>query len=78
MLEYCTCDMIEPTYTKPKMWGLLWYLYSQKKSYEVLIIESAVIPGVYKSIWVKIEVRKGKYKIIGNIYRPNSTPLADL
>ena len=29
-------------------------------------------------MWVKIEVSKGKYKIIGNVYRPNSAPLANL
>ena len=33
---------------------------------------------MYESIWVKIEISKGKYKIIGNVYRPNSAPLADL
>ena len=34
--------------------------------------------GVYESIWAKIQIGKGKYKIIGNIYRPNTAPLANL
>ena len=49
-----------------------------KFSYEVLNVQSSFIPGVYESMWVRIEVSKGKYKIVGNIYRPNSAPLADL
>ena len=42
------------------------------------LLLSLLFPGVYKSILVKIEVGKNKYKIIGNVYRPNSAPLADL
>ena len=49
-----------------------------KFSYEILCPESSFIPGVYESIWAKIEVSKGRFKIIGNIYRPNTAPLADL
>ena len=32
----------------------------------------------YESIWVKIKIKNGKDKIIGNIYIPNSPPLANL
>ena len=47
-------------------------------SYEILNFQSSFIPGIYESIWVKIEVGKNKYKIIGYVYRPNSAPLANL
>ena len=30
----------------------------------------------YKSLWVKVEVAKNNFKIIGNIYRPNTAPKA--
>ena len=49
-----------------------------KFEYEVLEIESSFIPGVYESIWAKVKVGKGRFKIIGNVYRPNSAPFADL
>ena len=34
-------------------------------------------PHVYESIWVKIKIKNGTDKIIGNVYRPNSAPLAN-
>ena len=49
-----------------------------KFEYEVLEIESSFIPGVYESIWAKVKVGKGRFKIIGNVHRPNSAPFADL
>ena len=36
------------------------------------------VPHVYESIWVKVKVKSGPDKIIGNVYRPNSAPKADL
>ena len=76
-LEYCTRDMNNLT-PNPNCGGGVGMFIHNKFSYEVLSIESAVIPGVYESMWVKVEVSKGQYKIIGNVYRPNSAPLADL
>ena len=32
----------------------------------------------YESIWIKIKIKDGLDKIIGNIFRPNSAPLANL
>ena len=46
--------------------------------YEILEVESSFIPGVYESIWAKIQIGKSKFKIIGNVYRPNTAPLANL
>ena len=76
-LEYCTRDMNDPT-PNPNCGGGVGFFIHNKFSYEVLSIESAVIPGIYESMWVKVEVSKGQFKIIGNVYRPNSAPLADL
>ena len=33
---------------------------------------------MYESIWVKVKIKSGPDKIIGNVYRPNSAPKADL
>ena len=46
--------------------------------YELLNIPSAFIPHVYESIWIKVKVKNGADKIIGNVYRPNSAPRANL
>lgn len=62
----------------PNCGGVVGLFDHSKFSYEVLEVQSSFISGVYESIWVKVEVSKGKYKIIGNVYRPNSAPLADL
>lgn len=45
--------------------------------YEVLNDLSIFIPKVFESIFIKVKMKKGKDKIIGNIYRPNSEPFAD-
>ena len=76
-LEYCTRDMSEPL-PNPNCGGGVGLFIDSKFSYEILSVESSFIPGVYESIWVKVEVSKGIYKIIGNVYRPNTAPLADL
>ena len=76
-LEYNTRYMDRPT-PNPNCGGGVVLFIDQKFSYEILCPESSFIPGVYESIWAKIEVSKGRFKIIGNVYRPNTAPLADL
>ena len=76
-LEYCTRDMNQPI-PSPNCGGGVGMFIHNKFSYEVLSLDCSFLPGVYESMWVKIEVSKGKYKIIGNVYRPNSAPLANL
>ena len=76
-LEYCTRDMNQPI-PNPNCGGGVGMFIHNKFSYEVLSLDCSFLPGVYESMWVKIEVSKGKYKIIGNVYRPNSAPLANL
>ena len=58
--------------------GVGIFIDNKYKEYEILTDESVFIPHVYESIWVKIKMKKGKDKIIGNVYRPNTAPLADL
>ena len=58
--------------------GVGFFLSKQFSDYEILEDESIFLPGVYESIWVKVKISPGKFKIIGNIYRPNTAPRADL
>ena len=58
--------------------GIGIFIDEKYKDYEILTDESVFIPHVYESMWVKIKMKNGPDKIIGNIYRPNSAPRADL
>ena len=58
--------------------GVGFFIDSNYKDYEILEEESVFIPHVYESIWVKIKVKNGQDKIIGNVYRPNTAPFASL
>ena len=76
-LECCTRDMDKPM-PNPNCGGGVGLFIDSKFSCEILEVESSFTPGVYESIWAKIQIGKGKYKIIGNVYRPNTAPLANL
>ena len=41
--------------------------------YEVLQFKNEFVEGVYESIWVKIHLGHGKTKILGCVYRPNTS-----
>ena len=58
--------------------GVGLFIDDKFKDYEILEEESVFIPHVYESIWVKIKIKNGRDKIIGNVYRPNTAPLANL
>ena len=58
--------------------GVGIFIDNKYKDYEILEEESIFIPHVYESIWVKIKIKNGRDKIIGNVYRPNTAPLANL
>ena len=62
-LEFCTRDMNKPL-PNPNCGGGVGLFVHNKFSYEVLEVESSFITGIYESIWIKVEVCKGKYKII--------------
>ena len=75
--EYITRDKDGPP--NPNCGGGVGLFIDNKyKDYEILKEESVFIPHVYESIWVKIKIKNGPDKIIGNVYRPNSAPRADL
>ena len=59
-------------------WGIGIFIHNKYKDYEILTEESVFEPHVYESLWVKIKMKNGRDKIIGNVYRPNSAPLANL
>ena len=58
--------------------GVGLFIDEKYKDYEILSDASIFIPNVYESIWVKIRIKDGQDKIIGNVYRPNTAPLANL
>ena len=47
-------------------------------NFEPLLELSTFLPRIFESQFVKLKTGKNKYTIIGNIYRPNSAPFADL
>ena len=58
--------------------GVGLFVDEKYKDYEILKEESVFIPYVYESLWIKIKIKNGPDKIIGNVYRPNTAPLANL
>ena len=58
--------------------GVGLFIDKKYKDYEILEEYSVFTPHVYESIWVKIKMKNGRDKIIGNVYRPNTAPLASL
>ena len=75
--EYITRDKNGPP--NPNCgWGVGIFIDEKYADYEILANESVFIPHVYESIWIKIKMKHGPDKIIGNVYRPNTAPLADL
>ena len=62
----------------PNCGGGVGFFVRSNFEYEVLEHESVFIEGVYESLWIKIKVDNLSYKIIGNVYRPNSAPKANL
>ena len=75
-LVYKTRDM--NTDPNPNCGGGVGFFVHNSFKYEILEEESVFLPGVYESLWIKVQVDKGNFKIIGNIYRPNSAPKANL
>ena len=75
--EYVTRDMKGPS--NPNCGGgVRFFIDSNFKDCEILKDESVFIPHVYESLWIKIKIKNGRDKIIGNIYRPNTAPRASL
>ena len=62
----------------PNCGGGVGFFVSSKLEFEVLEEESIFVEGVYESLWIKVEIAKNVYKIIGNVYRPNTAPKASI
>ena len=54
----------------------LWVIKSV--SFEPVNQLSIFIPRVFESQFIKIKTDKNKYTLVGNIYRPNTAPFADI
>ena len=75
-LVYKTRDM--NTAPNPNCGGGVGFFVNNCFKYEILEEESLFLPGVYESLWIKVQVDKTKFKIIGNINRPNTAPNVNL
>ena len=62
----------------PNCGGGVGFFVHKKFEYEVLEEESIFVEGVYESLWIKVEVAKNIFKIVGNVYRPNTAPRASI
>ena len=62
----------------PNCGGGVGFFVSSKFNFEILDEESIFVEGVYESLWIKVEVAKNTFKIIGNVYRPNTAPKANI
>ena len=75
-LEYSSRDKYAD-YLNPNCGGGIGTFIREGLSYEILEVKDQFITGVFESLWIKIKTKNNKFKIIGNIYRPNTTPTAD-
>ena len=76
LLEYATRDKTQPK-TNPNCGGGVGFFVKEGLNYEIIHFDGEFEKGVYESIWVKLNI-DGKMCIVGNIYRPNTAPLASL
>ena len=53
--------------------GVGLFIDKKYKDYEILSDESVFEPHLYESILVKIKMKSGRDKIIGNVYRHNTS-----
>ena len=58
--------------------GGVAFFVDEDMEYEILEKHSIFIPHVFESIFIKLKISKNRYMTIGNIYRPNSAPLASI
>ena len=66
------------TEPNPNCGGGIGFYVKSNYEFEILEEESVFMPGVYESLWIKVKIDKTSYKIIGNVYRPNTAPAANL
>ena len=76
LLEYATRDKTQSK-SNPNCGGGIGFFVKEGLTYEVIHFGGEFEKGVYESLWLKISIC-GKSRIVGNIYRPNTAPLASL
>ena len=62
----------------PNCGGGVGLFIKNNLNYTLLEFQNQFISGVYESLWIKIDLGKSGSVIVGNIYRPNTAPLASL
>ena len=75
-LVYRTRDM--NTDSNPNCGGGVGFYVSNSFEFQILEEESVFLSGIYESLWIKVKTDKNTFKIIGNVYRPNSAPTANI
>ena len=76
LLEYATRDKTQSK-LNPNCGGGVGFFIKEGLNYEIVHFGGEFEKGVYESLWLKINI-SGKTRVIGNIYRPNTAPLASL
>ena len=76
LLEYATRDKTL-SILNPNCGGGVGCFIKEGLNYEILHFGGEFEKGVYESLWIKLSIC-GKTRILGNIYRPNTAPLASL
>ena len=66
------------TEPNPNCGGWVGFYVYNSLTFEILEEESIFMSGMYESLWLKVQTGKNMFKIIGNIYRPNTAPRANL
>ena len=75
-LVYRTRDM--NTDSNPNCGGGVGFYVSNSFEFQILEEESVFLSGIYESLWIKVKTDKNTFKIIGNVYRPNTAPTANI
>ena len=76
LLEYATRDKTQ-SISNPNCGGGVGFFIKEGLNYEIVHFGGEFEKGVYESLWIKISIC-GITRIVGNIYRPNTAPLASL
>ena len=76
LLEYATRDKTQSK-CNPNCGGGVGFFTKEGLNPEIIHFDGEFEIGVYESLWLKLSIG-GKTRIVGNIYRPNTAPLASL
>jgi hypothetical protein len=68
----------DPEGLNPNIGGGVGVYIDRKLTFEPLADISIFIPRVFESQFLRVKTSKNKFIIVGNIYRPNTAPFADL